>query len=110
MEPERFAERVARGATLLDEKMPGWAERIKLNELVLHNPCRCVLGQLFEGDFGEAVMNLFDGDEQAIVEHGFDVPPHRDLPIERGVVTVPSNVMLWEALKQTWRAEILARR
>ena len=41
-----IAERVARGAALLDEKMPGWAERIDLNVLNLASSCRCVLGQL----------------------------------------------------------------
>ncbi len=41
-----IAERVARGAALLDEKMPGWAEHIDLDVLSLASSCRCVLGQL----------------------------------------------------------------
>ncbi len=40
------AERVARGAAFLDEKMPGWDQRIDLDKLDLAAPCRCVLGQL----------------------------------------------------------------
>lgn len=38
---------VARGAALLDEKLPGWAERIDLATLELSSCYRCVLGQLF---------------------------------------------------------------
>jgi hypothetical protein len=41
-----IAERVARGAALLDEREPGWWERIDLGRLDLSSPCRCVLGQL----------------------------------------------------------------
>jgi len=42
-----LAERVALGAALLDEKLPGWAERINLDELELASCYRCVIGQLF---------------------------------------------------------------
>jgi hypothetical protein len=41
-----IAERVAAGAAFLDEREPGWWERINLDELDLHSACRCVLGQL----------------------------------------------------------------
>jgi hypothetical protein len=41
-----IAERVARGAAYLDEREPGWDERIDLETLDLYAPCRCVLGQL----------------------------------------------------------------
>jgi hypothetical protein len=39
---------VARGAALLDEKLPGWHERIDLEILDLSETSVCVLGQLFE--------------------------------------------------------------
>jgi hypothetical protein len=42
-----IAERVARGAALLDEREPGWWQRIDLSKLDLASTCRCVLGQLF---------------------------------------------------------------
>jgi hypothetical protein len=45
--PDTIAARVARGAALLDEKLPGWADRIDLDRLDLASPCRCVLGQLW---------------------------------------------------------------
>lgn len=42
-----IAERVARGAALLDEKLPGWDKDINLDRLDLSSSCRCVVGQLF---------------------------------------------------------------
>lgn len=41
-----IAERVARGAALLDEREPGWHQRIDLETLDMELPCNCVLGQL----------------------------------------------------------------
>lgn len=42
-----IAERVAAGAALLDEHVPGWDRRINLVLLDLPDTCNCVLGQLF---------------------------------------------------------------
>ncbi len=42
-----IAERVARGAALLDEKLPGWWQRIDLEALTMRDTCMCILGQLF---------------------------------------------------------------
>ena len=47
-----IAERVAAGAALLDEREPGWWQRINLARLDLEAPCRCILGQL-DDDLGE---------------------------------------------------------
>lgn len=44
------AERAAKGAAFLDEKVPGWFRRVKIRPLDLGDECRCVLGQLWEGD------------------------------------------------------------
>lgn len=38
----------AKGADLLDEQMPGWADRINLSILELEDKTMCVLGQLFD--------------------------------------------------------------
>jgi hypothetical protein len=43
-----IAERVARGAALLDEREPGWWQRIDLGRLDIGSTCRCVLGQLWD--------------------------------------------------------------
>lgn len=41
-----IAERVARGAALLDEREPGWWQRINVRTLDIRSCKRCVLGQL----------------------------------------------------------------
>lgn len=58
MTPQEARERVARGAALLDEKYPGWADRINLERFDLGNACTCVLGQL-EGFFWTGAQKLF---------------------------------------------------
>jgi len=45
--PETVQARVARGAALLDEKLPGWDQRIDLDRLNLGDCFTCILGQLF---------------------------------------------------------------
>jgi hypothetical protein len=45
------ADRVARGAALLDEYRPGWASEIHLHELSIESDSNCVLGQLY-GNYG----------------------------------------------------------
>lgn len=39
--------RVLRGAKLLDERMPGWEEKIDLEHFWLQDGCLCILGQLY---------------------------------------------------------------
>jgi hypothetical protein len=48
--PAEYAEAVARGMALLDEKRPGWIDRIDLDTLVMHDPRHCVVGQEFRDD------------------------------------------------------------
>jgi hypothetical protein len=73
------AERVARGAALLDEREPGWAERIDLGRLDVMSECRCVLGQLYLREWPDlrlpylfAVRALGIDDTQAEQALGFD--------------------------------------
>jgi hypothetical protein len=94
---------VARGAALLDEKLPGWDQRIDLDNLDLGNKCNCVLGQEFDDDdavgplefgYDAGLRELFAGDDDKAVDHGFlaaDYEPHDQLTAE-------------------WRRVILARR
>lgn len=49
-----YEERVRRGAALLDEKYPGWADRIELDRLDLGSCTTCVLGQLYQDQDIEA--------------------------------------------------------
>lgn len=41
--------RVVRGATLLDQKAPGWYNRINMFDLDIASCSRCILGQLYSG-------------------------------------------------------------
>lgn len=67
-------ERVARGAALLDERVPGWERAVNLDYLAMQSKCHCVIGQLL-GDYtlGRRRMELspqdgidlgFDGDSE----------------------------------------------
>lgn len=47
-----------KGAALLDEKMPGWADKIDLDELQLNDQCNCVLGQVY-GGYDDGTAELF---------------------------------------------------
>ncbi|HYE80030.1 MAG TPA: hypothetical protein VEI97_18785 [bacterium] len=54
---EMARERVARGAALLDEQAPGWAEKVNVGWLDMSYATRCVLGQLYGNyDAGMAVL------------------------------------------------------
>jgi hypothetical protein len=99
--------RVARGAALLDEKLPGWADHIELDRLRLTSSCNCVLGQAFREDVVHAnsyragLINLFDSDYayDEAVAHGFDLG---DWEAESGAA--------WLALTAEWKRVILSRR
>lgn len=82
---------VQRGAAVLDDLLPGWAERIDVLALDLAYTDRCVLGQLFAADDPRgdgmgyepgltAVSGLPDDRDLAqrrtwAAAHGFDMPP-----------------------------------
>lgn len=98
--------RVEKGAALLDEKNPGWAEKIDVDTLEIGDYCGCVIGQAY--GIGDVIDRYFvaleglgvvdpgawygdpKGEEAA---HGFFVPIHEE-----------------ERITQDWRLAILARR
>ena len=86
-----IAERVARGAALLDEKRPGWANRIIQEDLDMTSCHDCILGQVY-GDYEIGWHSL---DLQSGSEFGFDLPGgwYCQMP----------------ALADAWRAEIRRR-
>jgi hypothetical protein len=71
--------RVARGAALLDERLPGWDGLIDLGRLSLSSPCNCILGQTWgESGFSGAptafelqadALDLSSDDE---IDYGFN--------------------------------------
>lgn len=48
---------IARGAAWLDENKPGWERLIDPSMLEMKEPCRCILGQVFE----QEACELSDG-------------------------------------------------
>lgn len=98
--------RVVRGAELLDERMPGWAEHIGLDDLDLGDAERCVLGQIG--------LCVFDADYCGTVERLFDIPrPFNhtlDEEFAHGFVGEDFDAGDWRTLEQDWRLAILSRR
>jgi hypothetical protein len=75
-----YTERIARGAAFLDEKQPGWRERIDLEALNLASLENCVLGQVF-GHFDGGFAALADAGlvaDVATLDYGFDVNGDED--------------------------------
>lgn len=58
--------RVALGAALLDEKAPGWRERIDLKRFWIAESCDCIVGQTF----GRQASGTGDPFEYGLVELG----------------------------------------
>lgn len=82
-------ERVERGATLLDEHMPGWEGRIDLERLNLASACDCVVGQLL-GSYRYVYVDLYI---KSGTTYGFESTP-------------PGN---YSGLTRAWRKLIRAR-
>ena len=104
--PDTIEARVSRGAALLDEKLPGWVERIDLAKLDLASPCRCILGQTWDGipdpestPFAAHAneLDLYDEDEN---DYGFNA----------GGVDWFEDQPEYDALTAEWKRVILARR
>jgi hypothetical protein len=106
-----IAERAAAGAVFLDERLPGWHQRIDLGTLWLMSPCRCVLGQLDGGGddglstpFGRQLAALglqLRSDEARSL--GFDLYD----PDGNGEDDDPGA---WEDLNDAWAAQVRSRR
>lgn len=68
-----FETEIRRGATLLDEKWPGWREGVDVNTLNMWSMDLCVLAQLF-GDWTEGIHALgIKWDIPKQIEYGFDL-------------------------------------
>jgi hypothetical protein len=96
-----IAERVARGAALLDEREPGWWQRIDLDRLYIGSTCDCVLGQLHGGSYVDGVqdLDLLYGTE----DHGF-------MWHTRGVTDYDAEEAEANELEAEWRTLIEERR
>jgi hypothetical protein len=95
---EQYADRVRRGAELLDRWQPGWERKIAVNRLAMYDCNRCIVAQIY-GDFysgmGEMGLLGLSGDADM---YGFNLP---------GVMC--SERAHWNALADAWRDEIKIR-
>lgn len=86
-------ENVERGARLLDEKNPGWAEKVNLDTLAMGSCNVCVLGNVY-GHYLKGCSNL--GLQRCETKHGF-------------YIEVISSSKDWDVLADLWREEIKLR-
>jgi len=97
-----IANRVKKGAELLDTAQPNWYEQIELSQLDLSSCKKCILGQMF-GDFSDGAEVLFKDELSSSIDKcGFDID--RELLLEN----TPEEV--WELLCTYWRHEVVSRR
>lgn len=99
-------DRVARGAALLDEKVPGWVDLIDLDTLDLGSPCRCILGQTF-ADHPDADLTPFTFGVDSIFKVGADAD---DIAAYGFEVYLDDLADYYWSLTDEWTRVILARR
>lgn len=109
-----IAKRVAAGAAFLDEREPGWWERIDLDRLDMSSECRCVLGQLatdLETSIWTAIVLQF-----GLRRHGWDGfnqgrPSDREMGFNAGVARGrKAQDREYAALEAEWKRVITERR
>lgn len=92
---------VARGAALLDEKMPGWEDKIDLERLSMYDGCDCILGQL-AGMYhrGRAHLRINLGD-------GYDYGFHAQKWDKDGNFIAGTS---WDNLQYEWTRLLISRK
>lgn len=94
------AERVAKGAAFLDERTPGWWQRIDLSSLDMDDADQCVFGQVC-GPYHESAIEIFGNNWGAPAAHGFNA--------EGGERTYAEWAFEIAELDAEWRRAIAAR-
>lgn len=56
--PPNAEQRVARGVALLDQNMPGWADRVDLTRFSITSTGYCVLAQVYNASYDNAACYL----------------------------------------------------
>lgn len=109
------AERVERGAALLDEKRPGWWQEIDLGTLDIRSTCGCILGQIGSLLGDDGYLTRFSTGLDAV---RLEVPQARDYgfewDVDYGDATESEIDRLIDAecarLTEAWRDLIQRRR
>jgi len=96
----KYEARVARGVALLDERLPGWRDRIDLKKLRLDNACFCVLGQLYAGT--TTLYGYFTG------IHALRIVGDRRAGTCGFTLFGDEDDRCWKELEDEWKRQILA--
>lgn len=91
---EPVGTRVMRGLALLDEKVPGWRERVDPSRLDMTSDSECVLGQLF-GTYPYGCQTLGIVTRVEATRYGFDATNHDGFNADDAGL---------DALTDAWRA------
>lgn len=106
-----YAARVQRGAALLDEKWPTWAQDIDLDTLDIENGDHCMTAQYAQSlgnedadwSDGMSALGLSEGNGDSYVTHGFNSEYDYETASRKGVFTTLNN--LWRDLIAQRRAQ-----
>jgi hypothetical protein len=94
-------QRIQKGATLLDQKLPNWHLQINLEHFHMNWCFSCIIGQLFTEGYIQGITSLglnltnIDDSQQ---EHGFEAYGYEDTEKE------------YQQLTNAWLIEIVKRR
>jgi hypothetical protein len=94
---DTLAERVERGAALLDERRPGWWDEVDVGRLDIDHCQLCVLGQLW-GEYDDGRNEMLTNQRDAVL-HGFDTT-------DRWAGSTLTN--LWRAAIERRRSQVSA--
>lgn len=107
-----YAARVQRGAALLDEKWPTWAQDINLSMLDIESGTRCVTAQFAQRKLGrtywwEALdhLGLTEGEDGSYITHGFNAESQVDVSEYAQDEAYATLNALWRDLIQKRRAQ-----
>lgn len=108
---------VRKGATMLDERVPGWAERMNLDMLRLSNPSWCPLAQATGKMYSDGAkqLGLPVHDDGVMTRLGFFAVPDalvvNDWTTRLALVNEPEawSGALAREMEQCWQSEIAKR-
>lgn len=103
---EEPALRVARGAQLLDQHKPGWFTVVDASRIDIDSTTRCVIAQLYGGDFSRGLRDIEDrvGRTISLTRYGFAAR------MKPTTARAASWRLDSEETRKAWAAEIDARR
>lgn len=100
MTPQDIPAAAAKGAALLDQKMPGWYQLFNLHILSMSKCSKCILGQLFSYyQPGLACIGITDREGEAL---GFSIPLDMDSYDKNTYTHYPT-------LTRAWKHEVVTR-